>query len=186
MWSVFDLEPLALSLKQLFVICDLFHQPPDLLPKKLVQFGTGCFGVFERVVEQRGLQGRQVRHCGHTREEFSDGDDVVDVRIGVAAFAPLATMLERSKVCGGENLLKVGWIGSRHVKQPRQPAQPIGSARWTRGFAAYLPQQCLNFLPLPQGHGSLRPTFGPVRTGLALACASTALAASLTTSLAFV
>src|SRR5439155_1427844 len=24
----------------------------------------------------------------------------------------------------------------------------------------YRPQQCLNFLPLPQGHGSLRPTFG--------------------------
>jgi hypothetical protein len=23
-----------------------------------------------------------------------------------------------------------------------------------------LPQQCLNFLPDPQGHGSLRPTFG--------------------------
>src|ERR1035438_4816168 len=50
----------------------------------------------------------------------------------------------------------------------------------------YFPQHCLYFLPLPQGHGSLRPTFGPVRTGLALAlaCASTALAASLTTSLA--
>ena len=36
----------------------------------------------------------------------------------------------------------------------------------------YLPQHCLYFLPLPQGHGSLRPTFGPVRTGLALAFAT--------------
>src|ERR1035441_5023335 len=43
------------------------------------------------------------------------------------------------------------------------------------------PQQCLYFLPLPQGHGSLRPTFGPVRTGLAFS--ATAAAASLTTSL---
>src|SRR5258708_24902256 len=46
----------------------------------------------------------------------------------------------------------------------------------------FFPQHCLNFLPLPQGQGSLRPTFGPVRTGLALATASLA---SLTMSLAF-
>ena len=43
------------------------------------------------------------------------------------------------------------------------------------------PQHCLYFLPLPQGQGSLRPTFGPVRTGLAFSAA--AAAASLTTSL---
>ena len=43
----------------------------------------------------------------------------------------------------------------------------------------------LHFLPLPQGQGSLRPTFGPVRIGLALVCASVAAAASLTTSLGF-
>ena len=43
-----------------------------------------------------------------------------------------------------------------------------------------MPQQCLYFLPLPQGQGSLRPTFGPTRTGLAF---STAAAASLTMSL---
>jgi hypothetical protein len=40
----------------------------------------------------------------------------------------------------------------------------------------------LYFLPLPQGQGSFRPTFGPVRTGLAFS--ATAAAASLTTSLA--
>jgi hypothetical protein len=39
----------------------------------------------------------------------------------------------------------------------------------------------LYFLPLPHGHGSFRPTFGPERTGLAF---STAAAASLTMSLA--
>jgi hypothetical protein len=38
----------------------------------------------------------------------------------------------------------------------------------------------LYFFPLLQGHGSLRPTFGPDRTGLAL---SAAAAASLTMSL---
>src|ERR1035437_10024039 len=48
----------------------------------------------------------------------------------------------------------------------------------------HFPQQFLYFLPLPQGQGSLRPTFGPVRTGLALARSSTACAASLTMSLA--
>src|SRR5260370_42570556 len=44
----------------------------------------------------------------------------------------------------------------------------------------YFPQQCLNFLPLPQGQASLRPTLGPARMGLAF---STAAAASLTMSL---
>lgn len=45
----------------------------------------------------------------------------------------------------------------------------------------YLPQHCLYFFPLPQVHGSFRPTFGPVLMGFAF---STAAAASLTTSLA--
>src|SRR5271155_3537744 len=46
----------------------------------------------------------------------------------------------------------------------------------------FFPQHCLYFFPLPQGHGSLRPTLGPLRMGLALAIASLA---SLTKSLAF-
>src|ERR1700690_2465052 len=60
------------------------------------------------------------------------------------------------------------------------------TCRWQVVFGkrghAYRPQQCLYFLPLPQGQGSLRPTLGPVRTGLAFS--ATAAAASLTTSLA--
>ena len=31
-------------------------------------------------------------------------------------------------------------------------------------LSAYLPQQCLYFLPEPQGHGSFLPTLGAVRT----------------------
>jgi len=46
------------------------------------------------------------------------------------------------------------------------------------GFQAakrhHRPQQCLYFLPLPQGQGSLRPTFGPVRTGLAFSATAAA------------
>ena len=53
-----------------------------------------------------------------------------------------------------------------------------GVGRSTRGQR---PQHCLYFLPLPQGQGSVRPTLGPVRVGLALERASLA---SLTMSLA--
>src|SRR5450756_942275 len=49
--------------------------------------------------------------------------------------------------------------------------------------ARYLPQHCLYFLPLPQGHGSLRPTFGPVCFGFGFGLLRS-LAASLTISLA--
>jgi hypothetical protein len=52
---------------------------------------------------------------------------------------------------------------------------PPASNLWQRRFN-YLPQQCLYFLPLPQGQGSLRPTFGPVRIGLAF---SATVAASI-------
>src|SRR5207253_10888141 len=38
----------------------------------------------------------------------------------------------------------------------------------------FFPQQCLNFLPLPHGQGSLRPTFGPERTGFAFSVAAIA------------
>src|SRR5437016_13931904 len=47
-------------------------------------------------------------------------------------------------------------------------------------LAGHFPQQCLYFLPLLQGQGSLRPTLGPERMGLAF---SIAAAASLTMSL---
>src|SRR5260221_14794642 len=47
---------------------------------------------------------------------------------------------------------------------------------------AYLPQYCLYFFLLPQGHGSLRPTFGPVRLGLGFYL-QRRTAASLTTKL---
>src|SRR5436189_159193 len=47
--------------------------------------------------------------------------------------------------------------------------------------SGHFPQQCLYFLPLRQGQGSLRPTLGPERTGLPRC--STASAASLTRSL---
>ncbi len=49
------------------------------------------------------------------------------------------------------------------------------------GLPQTLPQQCLYFLPLPQGQGSLRPTLGPVRTGAGRERASEA---SVTMSLA--
>jgi len=66
-----------------------------------------------------------------------------------------------------------------HEKTTTQP--------WLAGLQAklrgiYRPQQFLNFLPLPQGQGSLRPTFGPVRTGLGLGL-FTSSAAWLTMSL---
>ena len=38
-------------------------------------------------------------------------------------------------------------------------------------FSAYLPQHFLYFLPLPQGHGSLRPTFGPFTIVVEAFCA---------------
>src|SRR5579859_2133106 len=47
----------------------------------------------------------------------------------------------------------------------------------------HFPQHCLYFLPLPHGHGSLRPTLGPVRLGTGF-CFETSSAAWLTMSLA--
>ena len=38
-------------------------------------------------------------------------------------------------------------------------------------FSDYLPQHFLYFLPLPQGHGSLRPTFGPFTIVVEAFCA---------------
>ena len=38
------------------------------------------------------------------------------------------------------------------------------------GRQSYLPQHCLYFLPEPQGHGSLRPIFFPLRTVLDSLC----------------
>ena len=49
-----------------------------------------------------------------------------------------------------------------------QPAARMGGRFFCRhalrAFANYAPQQRLNFLPLPQGHASFRPTFGSRRT----------------------
>src|SRR6185503_2190703 len=60
----------------------------------------------------------------------------------------------------------------------QKPVFRMSSAQ--QGAQPFLPQHCLNFLPLLQGQGSLRPTLGPTRMGLAF---SIAAAASLTISL---
>ncbi len=51
------------------------------------------------------------------------------------------------------------------------------------GDQPFLPQQCLYFFLLPQGQGSLRPTLGPLRTGLGFG--QWRSVASVTMSLAF-
>ena len=40
--------------------------------------------------------------------------------------------------------------------------------RFAISVVVYRPQHCLYFLPLPHGHGSLRPTFGVVLTTVTL------------------
>ena len=41
---------------------------------------------------------------------------------------------------------------------------PEGGALWRLGHSTFFPQQVLYFLPLPQGQGSLRPTFSEAFT----------------------
>ena len=48
--------------------------------------------------------------------------------------------------------------------EPEHPNECPGHIMQVRWYAAYLPQQCLYFLPEPQGQGSFLPTFGVVRT----------------------
>src|SRR6266496_121027 len=79
----------------------------------------------------------------------------------------------RERCARGPGALRV----QRFMESHREHREERG---WGEPGQPFLPQHCLYFLPLPQGHGSLRPTLGPTRTGLALARAS---AASLTTSL---
>src|SRR5215831_18224817 len=43
---------------------------------------------------------------------------------------------------------------------------PVRTSGWRCLIYAALPQHFLNFLPEPQGHGSLRPTLVGVRAGL--------------------
>ncbi len=43
---------------------------------------------------------------------------------------------------------------------PSLPALARQSLNLNRDWGQVLPQHFLNFLPLPQGQGSLRPTFG--------------------------
>jgi hypothetical protein len=54
--------------------------------------------------------------------------------------------------------------GKTHVR-PATMRKMDAQIRRLRKLAdhASLPQHCLNFFPLPQGHGSLRPTLGASR-----------------------
>jgi hypothetical protein len=50
-------------------------------------------------------------------------------------------------------------------------AGDFGRAKLTSAMKRrHRPQQCLYFLPLPQGQGEWRPTFGPVRKGFGFFC----------------
>jgi hypothetical protein len=54
------------------------------------------------------------------------------------------------------------------IKESSARQRTCANCRWSADSSAG--KQCLNFLPLPQGHGSLRPTFLPSRTKGAAAC----------------
>src|SRR5215218_2239069 len=48
-------------------------------------------------------------------------------------------------------------VRAEHARRPRR----VGRAWLARGTQAAAPWHFLYFLPLPHGHGSFRPTFGP-------------------------
>ena len=119
------------------------------------------------------------RHL-HRRWSRSDRSHRVPIMPGSRAIGPGTAI--------GSGLVADGCYGP---VPPRSGWAAIGRGTAAAGYGSaaggdspkayqFLPQHCLYFLPLRQGQGSLRPTFGPIRTGLAF---STAAAASLTMSL---
>ena len=77
-------------------------------------------------------------------------------------------------------------IENRQIKSAYSPTKSKRAAAYsveTRGYP-FAPQHFLYFLPDPHGHGSLRPTLGPMRFGFGFSFESS-FAASLTMSLPF-
>ena len=64
------------------------------------------------------------------------------------------------------NAMNVNW--SPRFKPIPTPASGLVSPAPIRYPYPFFPQHCLYFLPDPHGHGSLRPTLGPTRTGCGL------------------
>jgi hypothetical protein len=85
---------------------------------------------------------------------------------------PCATPGVKPFLCVATPLLAIPWVILGVFVTARVPdytsalmtRRTNGPTMGGRSYRAYDPQQRLNFLPLPQGHGSFRPTFGSRRT----------------------
>lgn len=82
---------------------------------------------------------------------------------GSVLFAETMVIFRTGKEPGGILAARVFESPSRRTEILRGvlgPWLPVGRRHRSADSVDYLPQQCLYFRPLPQGHGSLRPVLG--------------------------
>lgn len=158
-----DLEAFGTSHFDLVVCLRLLHRVPAALRKTmLAQFASvapyaivsyGIDNAFHRA--RHRARACHVRRPRATAVRLLRGRGEGRNRIGVR---DRGERLDRARAVAGNDL------------RPEVAGSVPGERR--KGNYVSAPWQCLYFLPLPQGHGSLRPTLGPLRTiGVAVATA---------------
>ena len=135
---MFDLEAHPLTLRQPLVIRDFQDDARDLLAKNCGQLLRRRFRVFDRVVQDRGLERNGIFNAAHLREQARDPDRVIDVGRCFRAFPPLVPMLHGGEVEGLEQSeqgrrVPVHWLAPMSAafansgNRPRHMSRKLGS-----------------------------------------------------------
>ena len=104
--SVFDLQTLALCLRQRFVVGELADVICDDRTKLLFDLIEAHSAIFDRVVQQSRDDHVAVVNLANVHEKIGYLDRVVDVRLAVATFSFLIFVLAGGEACGVEDLTK--------------------------------------------------------------------------------
>ena len=95
---VFDLKTLALELRQPFIVRDFLDDTSYVDAESRIQFLNCGLGVFKRVVQDRGLEGRKVVHVTDADEQFGYFYRMVYIRRRFDVLATLVSMFIGSAV----------------------------------------------------------------------------------------
>ena len=98
--GVLDLQTLALSLWQGFVVSDLKNDIGNLLPEQLDQFGLGGLGIFKSVMQDGRNQHAIILDKGLIGEDIRQRDRVIDVRGSMNVLAALIAVPVGGEVDG--------------------------------------------------------------------------------------
>jgi hypothetical protein len=94
---VFDLLFFTFGFRQRFIVRDFQNVAANRFAEKFGQFFRRRLGVFNRIVQNGGTENVEIVNFSDICQNVRDFQRMIDIRLGIVAFALLITVFFRGK-----------------------------------------------------------------------------------------